>query len=847
MKRQVNMSNNKLEFDPNAPFEVVDDSISEFDPNVPFEVVDNSLSTPIETPEISKLESGALGAAQGVTLGLADELSGAAAVITGEDSPLSLNPLDLSVPKAYISAVKNLGKDIYDVATTTDTIEDKIKERLKKYRETQQKTQKQIDAAREANPYTFGTAEVLSGLAIPGGAVVKGATKAAQLANLGKVGAATGAVAGLGYSEETIEEDPLALLMDIGTGAAVGGVLSPVAGSALKAVGRRTRAPVKEGESPQAVKNMLKDAAELYGVGGTLASGYETAKDLINDKDITQESLVGNLESGFTNPLAIAGSVLAPLAIKGGMAVKEAATDSTVLQNLYDSYLRGRTGEAITGEKAATKLTNKFNDAIENVTVKLKQLQNKIGSQKEKIIETGKPVDVTAELEAMREKVLKDPNLLADQKDELIQIIDNYNKGELKPTIKLVEDNKRQMKYLEQTKKNEQKIAKAQEQVQKDILDAEKKAVEAEQKAAKDLKKKLNEQKVRDELLGREAKLETIVPSNEDLLALRTIGEEGTPQIIKGRGAEIPKIPTEAELSASIPESLPEASFIKPTTIMERPGSTPLNAKKLSEFKNTILDLQKKLPNDPISREDLNSLIKKSLDPSGKIEFDEFNKSYSKLKDVYSGMGVDDAYSIKTDDNLSKAQALDAVKRFLFEVTGGVKPRPGETSTSSEIAKDNFVRAMNWLKEVDPKLADEITPEIIELMGSRNAMVRAGQDINTSNPTTGIFGSVGAMSNYLANALGKGAKVIKNETQSLIPESKLSKRLALKETTVQENIRRQLLTRNTPDGIKLADDITKIIEMPEGAAKNAKLFKLMQNPMYRQLFNEEKENIDKND
>jgi hypothetical protein len=156
-----------------------------------------------------KIEAALRGAGQGITLGFADELTGAAqgSVLGGLKTALGQDP-------------------------DADTIA------YQKERDASRLLNKQ---AKEAHPYIYGGSELLGGLAIPipGGALVEGAGMGAKIAHGIKAGTKLGAAAGLGTSEaESPSGVALDTLVGAGTGGLVGGILPP----ALQQVGQNAKA-----------------------------------------------------------------------------------------------------------------------------------------------------------------------------------------------------------------------------------------------------------------------------------------------------------------------------------------------------------------------------------------------------------------------------------------------------------------------------------------------------------------------------------------------------------------------------------------------------------------------------
>ena len=155
----------------------------EFDPDKYLTKLEKLKSQPPATPEISKTESAIRGGAQGLSMGFADEATA-----------------------RLESILKN-----------------------KPYEEALQESRSAYKQAQEANPITYTGSEIVGGIAptfIPG---IGQAVTGAKLGKLATIGAGTGALSGLGYSEG---KDIGEVARDVGIGGALGGAL-PVIGSKL--------------------------------------------------------------------------------------------------------------------------------------------------------------------------------------------------------------------------------------------------------------------------------------------------------------------------------------------------------------------------------------------------------------------------------------------------------------------------------------------------------------------------------------------------------------------------------------------------------------------------------------
>lgn len=191
------------------------------------------LSAP-KPEEISELESGVRGAAQGASFNFADEIAGGLAAI----------PTALQAP-----------------------FSDKIgwEDVIKKYQEERDESRQAYDAAREANPASYFGGELAGGV---GTMFIPGVGLAAKAAGAGikggaALGAGYGAISGLGGSEAT---DVAGMAKDVAVGAGLGGVVGaavPAVAKGIKKVAGLTDEFVLKGE----LAERLKDSYEMAGRG----------------------------------------------------------------------------------------------------------------------------------------------------------------------------------------------------------------------------------------------------------------------------------------------------------------------------------------------------------------------------------------------------------------------------------------------------------------------------------------------------------------------------------------------------------------------------------------------------
>lgn len=178
-----------------------------------------------DTSLLSKAKSAGMGAAEGASMGFADELAGAAAA-AGIDPTSPLPP----TVQPFVQAAKYV--------TGRENMVDK-------YRAARDYVRARMGAAREANPKSFMGGQVGGGVAsllIPGMAPAKGAGMAARVGT----GVLAGATQGLGASEADLTNgEVLEAAKDTGTGAAIGGLVSG-ATEAVAPVARFARAKVAQ-------------------------------------------------------------------------------------------------------------------------------------------------------------------------------------------------------------------------------------------------------------------------------------------------------------------------------------------------------------------------------------------------------------------------------------------------------------------------------------------------------------------------------------------------------------------------------------------------------------------------
>lgn len=297
MRPQVNT--NKPKFNPNQGFEVVNDTKPKFDPSIPFEAIE-------EKKAPSKLESAMRGYAQGGTFGLADELTagiGAAKdVLTRKDySPLSASDWR-DAYKGWVGAIRRADKE-----------------------------------AKEANPMTYGAAEIGSGIAtsfIPGARVLNPSAGASAAKMVG-TGAAGGGLAGFGYSEADNLGD---LAIDTAIGAGIGGAAGAVLPAGKYAIKKGGEAVDAIGDLSKSFSGAFKRSAEtntahipLFGKYVAAAKeALETSKDrgtfrklIERQKEIIRNTMVSNIDTP--------GGANADNTLKAARALADKMSDDDVI------------------------------------------------------------------------------------------------------------------------------------------------------------------------------------------------------------------------------------------------------------------------------------------------------------------------------------------------------------------------------------------------------------------------------------------------------------------------------------------------------------------------------------
>lgn len=284
------------------------------------------------TPDVSQLESAIRGGAQGLSFGFADEATA------------RLESLTKGIP----------------------------------YEQALQETRAKYKQAQEANPITYTGSEVAGGILpalIPTGATQ--ATAGANLARLALIGAGTGALSGLGYSEgETTGEK----LKDVAIGGALGGSLPIVSRGVMSAIQNVKPAidtSIKSGLSTMTGKTIpylekvesqperIKKIERIF-----TGTGKEETQKLAND--------ISDLVS--KNPFERKAELLSNRAYK--VLEKENENISIPKENIL-SNLKNTANELSNSSSEIDKITLKsITDKINNIDEKYPSMLNGLESKK---------------------------------------------------------------------------------------------------------------------------------------------------------------------------------------------------------------------------------------------------------------------------------------------------------------------------------------------------------------------------------------------------------------------------------------------------------------------------------
>lgn len=277
-------------------------------------------------PEISELQSGLRGAAQGASLGFADEITGGT--------------------EALLEKAKGNPQALLDL-----------------YRKSRDESRANFDAAQKANPGSYMGGELGGSLAtafVPGLNIAKGASLAARAG----MASGLGGLSGLGMSNA---DNAFDLLADTGTGALAGGL--------FQGVGEKLVAPLAG-----KVGSWFADKGPAKALGKVVANIPEeaTARYLENPKAVNSAKSLGELSEKITsqgedsvlkkirqNASEFSQESFDSLKPEGGIKKDELLG---ILEGLKDSQ---KTGGALIGEGQSSAYS-----ALENLSGQIGQLES---------------------------------------------------------------------------------------------------------------------------------------------------------------------------------------------------------------------------------------------------------------------------------------------------------------------------------------------------------------------------------------------------------------------------------------------------------------------------------------
>lgn len=253
--------------------------------------------------QASKLESAARGAVQGLTLGGADEITGAI--------------------EAGVEKLKGSEDPIYDL-----------------YRKYQKQSEAEYKKAKEANPLTYGASELGAGIAssfaLPVGAGIRVAKNAPLLVKMGAgalTGAGLGAVTGGLGSESTLDQ-PEELAKGVAGGAAIGGILGGAVPLVAEGASRAAERLVPEDSR---LYKILKKSYEKGQAGEDLASEASKIKAAAEARSGIESIAKGVVSEDYKLGQAV-GSAFSKAEAQGARVVTES---SPAIETLRQYDLQG--------------------------------------------------------------------------------------------------------------------------------------------------------------------------------------------------------------------------------------------------------------------------------------------------------------------------------------------------------------------------------------------------------------------------------------------------------------------------------------------------------------------------
>lgn len=282
---------------------------------------------------------------------------------------------------------------------------------LKLYRQHQQEEQAANEAAAQRSPIAYNVGDYGSSIAsglLSGGASTAGKLGLKGLLALAGKGAAIGGTQALGRSTATLDQNPGQLATEVGTGAALGGILGPALNFAPKTTGTILGGAIA---APSAIKDIQE--------GNYLTGGAKA---------------LGGLAAGRT----LGGILSKP---KVAQEASEEIQQSPLKAQVLEAFRAGKAGEGFNKSKdVLSREASKEQSNIGGIKQVFDTAEQKLVGDKQKLLDVADTV-----LQPEPEKVSQIPQFLefasksgeVSRKDlsEIAQVLDLYKQGGLSPKM----------------------------------------------------------------------------------------------------------------------------------------------------------------------------------------------------------------------------------------------------------------------------------------------------------------------------------------------------------------------------------------------------------------------------
>lgn len=358
-------------------------------------------STQAEAVAPSGTEAVARGALQGATIGFADELAGATAIMPDVD------PLGSPIPSADEPAPSLSGA-------------------MEEYRRVRDESRAANEAAEEAHPKKFLAGQIAGGVAtapiLPGGAV-KGVLKA------GGAGLGYGAVSGLGGSDADLTKGEFAkAAVDTGVGAGVGLGAGILGQGLIKGAGKLWR---KIRGTDQAEKVAEKTVEQIGGARGPLAKETSTRLERAAALEEKWSGMLGGEKKSFFSAAEASGDPALALAeskarqMGGAVGAATQAERRSRLRNtaqVFDMYAREIAGN--TDRLGKAEIGEQFGTVVQKHLDELRELRSgvaaKMFGEAERLTGDKKVVPMRQTAQALNKLVQELRNPLATSPDKAL-------------------------------------------------------------------------------------------------------------------------------------------------------------------------------------------------------------------------------------------------------------------------------------------------------------------------------------------------------------------------------------------------------------------------------------------